>query len=222
MNVIHLGGNRLGDRVHAILADAEGDVPTVTTLNGLEEALGQRSFDWMVSAGFGHVVPAKLLARVDNACNVHTSLLPWGRGAHPNVWMIVDHEPAGVSIHEMVPTVDAGPVFVQREIEISFADDAKDVYKNLENAAVDLFAETWPRLRNREVTAEPQSGGGSYHRSAELEELADIDLDDSVTWRRALDVLRALTFPPHQNLVVEVEDRRYHVEINLTALDGQA
>lgn len=217
MRILHLGGNRLGDHVLAILREHHGGVTSVTTLEELERA-ARDGVDWMVSAGFRQTIPGKLLARATHTCNVHTSSLPWGRGAHPNVWMIVNHEPPGVSVHEMVEGVDAGPVFAQKPIEISFADNARDVYLRLEDAAVSLFSEVWPEMVSGQIEPREQSGDGSEHRTAEFSDLVSIDMDHEVTWRRALDTLRAATFPPHRNLVVTVDGRRYHVEIQVTEI----
>lgn len=218
MRILHLGGNNLGDRVLAWLRDHEDHVDTVTERAQLD-AVKLRDYDWIVSAGFRHIVPASVLDLVPHACNVHTSLLPWGRGAHPNVWVIVDHEPAGVSIHGMTPGVDEGPIYAQREVEATFGDVASDLHARLQDAAYDLFAATWPQIREGEIEPTAQPAGGSHHRVQDLDDLADIDLDATVTWRSALDTLRALTFPPHPNLVIEEHGRRFHVEIRITEVD---
>lgn len=219
MRILHLGGNDLGDRILAWLRNHEDHVNTVTDLAGLD-ATEVRDYDWIVSAGFRHVVPASVLELVPHACNVHTSLLPWGRGAHPNVWAIVDHEPSGVTIHRMTPGLDEGPIYAQHEVEFTFGDVASDLHARLKDAAYDLFAATWPQLREGTVAPIPQPAGGSHHRMRELDELVDIDLDATVTWRRALDTLRALTFPPHRNLVVEEDGRSFHVEIRISEVDS--
>lgn len=221
MNVLHLGGGRLGQRILAVLREHRDDrVESVTDRDSLAAALDKGAeFDWMVSAGFRHIITEDQLALVTDCCNVHISFLPWGRGANPNVWMLADEEPAGVTIHRMIPAVDAGPIFSQRRVSTTLADTAATLYGRLLAAAVDLFAETWPALRNGEIQPEPQSVGGSYHTASDLANLADIDLDDEVTWKRAIDVMRALTFPPYQNLVVEQDGRRYHVEIDIAEVN---
>lgn len=218
MRILHLGGNDLGDRILAWLRNHEDHVDTVTDRAGLDAA-EIRNYDWAVSAGFRHIVPASVLDLVPHACNVHTSLLPWGRGAHPNVWAIVDQEPAGVSIHRMTPGVDEGPIYAQREVAVSFGDVASDLHARLQDAAYDLFVATWPQLREEAIEPIPQPAGGSHHRVRDLDELADIDLDGTVTWRRALDTLRALTFPPNRNLVVQEDGRTFHLEIRITEVD---
>lgn len=222
MDVLHLGGGRLGERVLAVLREHDDRILSVSDREALGDALAEHgSFEWMVSAGFRYIVSEPQLAAVKDACNVHTSLLPWGRGAHPNVWMLADGEPAGVTVHRMVAAVDAGPIFAQRRVPTTFADTAASLYDRLQDAAVDLFAESWPALRNHDIEPEAQPNGGSYHVASELTELADIALDEQVTWEWAMNVMRALTFPPHRNLVVERNGRRFHVEIDVTELDDQ-
>lgn len=217
VRILHLGGNELGDRIFAWLSNREPHVDTATDLTQVEE-LDLKGYDWIVSAGFRHILPAELLERVPDACNVHTSYLPWGRGAHPNVWAIAEGEPAGVSIHAMTAGVDEGSIYAQQRVPVLFGDVASDLHARLQETAFDLFVTAWPKIRSGGLQPTPQPFGGSYHRSQELRDLAAINLDESVTWRHALDTLRALTFPPHRNLIIESDDRRYHVEIKITEI----
>jgi methionyl-tRNA formyltransferase len=46
--------------------------------------------------------------------NLHTSLLPRHRGRHPVNWAMIQGDlEIGLTLHEMVPVVDAGPIIVQ-------------------------------------------------------------------------------------------------------------
>lgn len=216
MRIIHLGGNRLGERVLDALSRFAGDdIVSVIDLQSLTVACEAESPDWLVSAGCRFIIPPEILRQAGDTVNVHTSLLPWGKGANPNVWAILDGEPAGVSLHRMVADVDAGPVFAQRAVATTLGDTARDLYLRLQAEAITLFENTWPHIRAGTVKAAPSNSGGSRHRKADMQAPARIDLDKTVTWRHALNVLRALTFPPHRNIVVESDGRRYHVEIVL-------
>ena len=221
MKVVHLGGSPLGDSVYEALEEQGDDVRSATTLDELQPLL-EEPVDWIVSAGFRHIVPEGWLARASDACNVHTSYLPWGRGMHPNVWMIAEGEPAGVTIHRMVPRLDAGPIFAQREVPTSFSDLACDLYDRLQDAAVALFRQTWPAIRGGGITPTPQVGDGSHHFHSEMLRLGEIDLDEPISWRNALNTLRALTYPPYRNVVVAVEGRRYHVEVRVEDVTDEA
>jgi methionyl-tRNA formyltransferase len=216
VRVVHVGGGALGQPVLDALRREPDDVVVADSVDAIRAAIDAGPVDWLVSAGFREIVPGEVLALVGDSVNVHTSLLPWGRGAHPNAWAIADGEPAGVSLHRMVQAVDAGDVWEQRGVEVRFDDRAVELHVRLTAAAVELFRTAWPRIRNGAITPAPQPPGGSHHRVRDLASLVPASLDEQVTWRRALDVLRALTFPPHRNVVVEHDGRRYAVELVVT------
>lgn len=225
MRVLHLGGNRMGERVRRFLREYGEDVTAADDLSTVARLRAENpdaAFDWLVSSGFPWIVGEHVLSLAKETCNLHPSLLPWGRGVNPNVWAIVEGEPAGVSIHRMEEAVDAGAVYVQQEVDSWFSDTGAHLYQRLEDAAVALFVSAWPALRACELTPIEQREGGSCHRRREFAELCDIQLDDQVTWRRALDILRALTFPPYRNATFDVGGRTYHVEVRIEDVTNDA
>jgi len=98
------------------------------------ESLERRPPDWIVSHGYRHIVPPEVVARFrDRMVNLHISLLPWNRGADPNLWSFVEGTPSGVTVHYMDEGVDTGDVIAQRELE-----DAVAIYdKGDFNAAIE-------------------------------------------------------------------------------------
>ncbi|KAL7423494.1 Methionyl-tRNA formyltransferase [Cryptotrichosporon argae] len=70
--------------------------------------------DLLLTASFGHIIPAPLLARFPHSLNVHPSLLPAYRGAAPVQWAITRGETeTGVSVQTLVERqrgVDAGEI----------------------------------------------------------------------------------------------------------------
>lgn len=220
MRILHLGSSELGLGVLEVLRRVEAD--EILHTDDLRQArvhLASKDIDWIVSAGFRHILKQEDLDRARDSCNVHLSLLPWGKGANPNVWVLAAGEPGGVSLHRMVARVDEGPLFAQREIETALSDTAQSVYGRLRDAAVSLFEEEWERIRSGELQPGPQPAGGSYHRVSDMERLKEIDLAKPATYGEVINVLRALTFPPHRNAIVEVDDRRYQLEIKIEVID---
>ena len=124
MRVLFLGGGRLGETVLRQLLQHEDDVVVASSVGDCDRAL-DAGVDWIVSAGWRHILTEGQLGKAGDTCNVHPSLLPWGRGANPNVWALAAGEPAGVTLHRMVPAVDAGPIWAQRQVEVTFEDRAK-------------------------------------------------------------------------------------------------
>jgi len=171
---------------------------------------------WLLSIYFGHILDGDVLAAVDGrGVNMHPGLLPWCRGSHTNVWPIVERSPAGVTLHAMVAEVDAGPVLVQREVPVRPWDTAASLYTRLEDAAVGLLEEAWPRAVLDRWPGSPQGPGGSYHAVRDLARLDKVDLDESLEARTFFDTLRARSFAPHPGVVLTVDGKRVEATIVL-------
>ena len=82
----------------------------------------------VVVVAYGLLVPAALL-RERHWLNVHPSLLPRWRGAAPVERAVLEgDEETGVTIHETVAELDAGPVAAQEAFPLGPDDDAGAVY----------------------------------------------------------------------------------------------
>ena len=58
--------------------------------------------DCIVSFGYRHLLRSDSIAAVGgNAVNLHISMLPWNRGADPNLWSWLENTPRGASMHWM-------------------------------------------------------------------------------------------------------------------------
>jgi methionyl-tRNA formyltransferase len=95
--------------------------------------------DVVVVCAYGLLIPEGLLAR-QRWLNVHPSLLPRWRGAAPVERAILagDTE-TGVTIHETVRELDAGPILAQEPFVIGTGDDAGTVFAHAATVAVRLL-----------------------------------------------------------------------------------
>jgi methionyl-tRNA formyltransferase len=126
--------------------------------------------DMIISYGYRHIIGRELVDRFEGRIiNLHISLLPWNRGADPNVWSFLEDTPKGVSIHYIDRGVDTGSILAQRAIELSASESLRSSYDKLTVAIGDLFAEKWPAIRVGEIVPKAQIGKGSYHRAKDLE-----------------------------------------------------
>jgi methionyl-tRNA formyltransferase len=125
--------------------------------------------DWVVSHGYRHIVRADVLAtRPGRFVNLHIALLPYNRGADPNLWSWIDGTPKGVTIHLMDPGVDTGPVLAQREVALDpAAHTLASSYAALQAAMAELFAQTWPAIAAGRIDPVPQPEAGTTHRVAD-------------------------------------------------------
>ena len=127
-----------------------------------------RDVDFIVSYGFRHIIPAAVLAPFGNsAVNLHISLLPWNRGADPNLWSFLESTPKGVTIHILDEGLDTGPVLVQREVAARDDDTLASSYERLTGAIEELFCEAWGDIRSCSIAPSPQTGAGSSHKAAD-------------------------------------------------------
>ena len=155
----------------------------------------------VVVCAYGLLIPEAVLEH-GLWLNVHPSLLPRWRGAAPveRAIMAGDDE-TGVTIHETVKELDAGPVAARRAFPIGPEDDAGEVYGRAAEVAVELLRDVLPR-----PVFAPQEGEPTYAAKLEPE---DRELDLSRPARELVNRVRALS--PHIGARAELEGRRVTV-----------
>jgi methionyl-tRNA formyltransferase len=100
--------------------------------------------DAVVVCAYGLLIPESLLER-NLWLNVHPSLLPSWRGAAPveRAIMAGDDE-TGVTIHQTIKELDAGPIAAQRSFPVGPDDDAGVVFARTAELAVELLRDVLP------------------------------------------------------------------------------
>ena len=112
--------------------------------------------DVAVVVAYGRILPDEFLRAPRRGCiNVHFSLLPLYRGAAPTNWAIVNGETeTGVTTMFIEPTLDTGPILLQRKTEIGETETAPELMERLSEIGAELLSETLARLD--ELTPRPQ------------------------------------------------------------------
>ena len=111
--------------------------------------------DTVVVCAYGLLIPESLLA--DGLwLNVHPSLLPRWRGAAPveRALMAGDTE-TGVTIHQTIKELDAGPIAAQEAFPLGDDDDAGAVYARSAELAARLLDQV---IANPTFTLQPEEG----------------------------------------------------------------
>ncbi len=154
----------------------------------------------VVVVAYGLLIPESLL-ELGLWLNVHPSLLPRWRGAAPvERALLAGDTETGVTIHETVKELDAGPIAAQRAFPVRPEDDAGSVYARAAELAVELLDEALP-----EPTFRPQEGEPTYAAKIEPD---DRELDFSRP-EESLNRVRALS--PHIGARAELHGRRVTV-----------
>ena len=114
--------------------------------------------DLIVVAAYGRILPRAVLDLPRHpVVNVHPSLLPRWRGPSPVAAAILagDRE-TGVSIMELVPEMDAGPVLAARPFPITPTDTTTTLEARLAGEGAGLLVETLPAWLDGDLHAVPQ------------------------------------------------------------------
>ncbi|WEL24013.1 methionyl-tRNA formyltransferase [Candidatus Nanohalovita haloferacivicina] len=218
MEAVFLGINDAGEQIYNWLNQQEDvEVKALLTEKDQLGLIKELEPEIVISAGFEHKVPEEIIEIPEKGVvNVHPSLLPYNRGSYPYMWPLLDGTPAGVSIHYMAEGIDEGPIIDQMEVPVKPEDTAKDLYERLKSESVLLFKEAWPEIKKGVKGRSQDLSTGQTHYRNELDDVAEIDLDEKVRAGDLIDRLRALSFPPHENGFFEVNGQKYFVEIDIT------
>jgi methionyl-tRNA formyltransferase len=151
----------------------------------------------VVVCAYGLYIPPRLLAQ-SLWLNVHPSLLPRWRGAAPVERAILagDAE-TGVTIHETVAELDAGPIAAREAFAVD-ALDAGEVFARSAEIAARLLDQAL-----ESPSFEPQPDDGATYADKIAASDRELDLDDPLdSWRR----VRALS--PHIGAWATIHGRR--------------
>jgi methionyl-tRNA formyltransferase len=153
--------------------------------------------DRVVVCAYGLYIPPRLLAR-SLWLNVHPSLLPRWRGAAPvERAILAGDDPTGVTIHETVAELDAGPIAAQEPLAVGEL-DAGGVFARAGEVAARLLDEVLPAPAFR-----PQPEEGATYADKITAADRELDLADPLdAWRR----IRALS--PHIGAWAYLHGRR--------------
>ena len=151
--------------------------------------------DFLFSFYFRKMIPATVLAFARRgALNMHGSLLPAFRGRSPVNWAILKGATeTGASLHYMTDKPDAGDLVDQERVPIGPDEDALAVSRRVGDAAVEVLARSWPRLKAGTAPRIPLDlTRGSYFGGRRPE-------DGQIDWSRPAkeihDLVRAVTRP---------------------------
>ena len=112
--------------------------------------------DVAVVVAYGRILPEEFLRTPSRGCiNVHFSLLPRYRGAAPANWAIINgDQETGVTTMFIEPTLDTGPILLQRAIEIGPTETAPELMQRLSEIGAESLSETLANLDK--ITPKPQ------------------------------------------------------------------
>jgi methionyl-tRNA formyltransferase len=133
--------------------------------------------DISVVVAYGHILPKAVidLPRL-GTLNIHASLLPALRGAAPIQAAIRDGlGETGVSIMQMVPALDAGPVLLRARTPILEDETAGELSLRLSELGAGALIETLAMIELGVARAEPQDDAKATYAAKLTRETAQLD-----------------------------------------------
>jgi methionyl-tRNA formyltransferase len=130
--------------------------------------LGDMRVDLAFSVFYDRIISADFIARCDRILNLHNSPLPRYRGVSPINWALKNGERShGVTIHEITPGIDDGPIVAQVTYSIyPERDEVRDIYARALEYGFTLFDVTMPLLDS--IAPRPQDeAAATYYSSAD-------------------------------------------------------
>ena len=153
------------------------DVPYVPSgdyadLEGVRER--ESRIDLAFSVFYDRIIRECFIARCERILNLHNGPLPRYRGVSPINWALKNGERKhGVTIHEITPEIDGGPIVGQVEYSVyPEIDEVEDVYRRALAYGWSLFEQTMPLLDR--ITPQLQDEAlATYYSAAENDQLGD-------------------------------------------------
>jgi folate-dependent phosphoribosylglycinamide formyltransferase PurN len=170
-----------------------------------------KSIDLVISFGYRFIVDEHVILSSNiPMLNLHISLLPWNRGAHPVFWSFWDNTQSGVSIHIIDKGIDTGPILFQRPVFIDASKESfASAYNKLNLELVDLTS-----ILTEKLEGKPQHGKSTFHFKRNLP-------SDFSGWnsniKNEIDRLSKIGFTPYSEelkIIDEIEQVRNRNNIN--------
>ena len=182
----------------AVLCAARGiPVETIPDMNApvFHDRLRRSGADLIVTFHCDQILsPATIACLPHGAVNVHAGMLPDHRGPVPTIHALLDQHPRfGVTVHRLVPRIDAGPILARQTVALPPDISALDAATRLHTTAQAIVLAVLDAIAAgtaTETNVEPLAYCG-FPSPAQLRQLARMGRR-AASWR---DMLRALRTP---------------------------
>jgi methionyl-tRNA formyltransferase len=160
----------------------------------LSSNVKKMNVDFIISYCYRYIIGRDVLSLFDKgkAINLHISLLPYNRGADPNLWSFLEKTPSGVSIHCIDEGIDTGDVLCQEEVFWDIKNESlSSSYSKLSDKIINLFATNIDDILNCRIKPFKPQSVGTFHKIKDREKYSCLLTDGWNTsvkeiWGKAL------------------------------------
>ena len=158
-------GHKLRPAPVAALAEARGwplRMPESLKPETEQAAFAALDLDVAVVVAYGLILPKAVLDAPRLGCvNIHASLLPRWRGAAPiQAAILAGDAETGVTIMQVEPALDSGPILLQRALPIGPRTTAADLHDDLASLGAELIVDALVGLTAGSIEPQPQPEDG--------------------------------------------------------------
>lgn len=172
--ILFLSNNEVSRPLYKWLQDQQEEIIWIEEKISIDK-IKEMSPSLIINYNYRYIIGEDIIEYMgDRIINLHISYLPWNRGADPNFWSFIDDSPKGVTIHLLDKGLDKGDIIVQKEY---FFNEDKETfattYEYLHRKIVELFIESWERIKSGNYIVRKQQGKGSYHSHKQFVEIVN-------------------------------------------------
>lgn len=181
---IHLIGSLLGfERFQSptrILRSVGVPVVIDVDVNSEEfiKRIKEEEIDYVLSIAYPKILTPRFLEAPKQMCiNIHAGLLPKYRGFNPSFWVLFNKErTTGITIHKMASALDAGPIIMQKAIDIQENETWYSLQSRISILAGNMLVDLIGKLDEGKLAMQPQEGIESQYRKPKI--------DDGIEFRK--------------------------------------
>ncbi|MCB8566258.1 dTDP-4-amino-4,6-dideoxyglucose formyltransferase [Fusobacterium ulcerans] len=172
-----------------------------------------KNYDMVFSLHCKQIFPAKLV-NVLKCINVHPGLNPYNRGWFPQVFSILNKLDCGVTIHYMDEYLDHGKILFQEKVSMYDWDTSLSLYNRIQNKEIELLEKNLYDILTKNIEGFKVEEG-NINTLNDFKKLCEIDLDEKITMREAIDKLRALSHGEYKNAYFTTDNKKIYVQLFL-------
>lgn len=208
--IVHTGDDQ---RILGICHKHKLDSCSVANIDILENKV----FDLGFTVWWPTILPVNVLNRATRGfVNTHPSLLPAQRGKSTSFWNIIEGTDFGVTIHRLTEKIDKGEILAQRQIEVTWEDTGGSLAIKAQNSMYELFVSEYPFSNELNGSDENRlQVSESFHNLSEMFDKSQLDLDETLSIRDTLNLLRAKTHHEYPGCTFVEDDVTYNVQIKI-------
>ena len=178
-------GRGLGHKANPLMGTALNMGLEVLSYESLKEQSVEQDIvglspNVLLTVSYGQTIPKKILNLFSHdVLNVHPSLLPLWRGASPIQSAILNGDKTtGISIMRMTTSLDEGPVFISRELQIDKKDNSEKLTEKLSLLAANILTTSLEKILEGKLKAKDQN-----HDKATISEKITKQ-DGKISWQK--------------------------------------